>query len=573
VLVPATGIGVAALVLRLVEAASGPSDWDGAQYVLGARRFDVAHGAPSAPGYWLYVALGHALHVATGLGTIKSLVLLTALASAATSALTVVEGTLLVGRWVGLAAATLLTFTPVSWFDGSTVSTYSFCALAGVLLVVLARRAYPGSRHGVLAVVVLGIASGFMPWVLPMFALLALAAAVASIRALRQLLAVVLAGAASIAVWFVPMIAAQPGHLGSWAHAVRLEVSDAAHASSILYSSSAARANFGVFGAYSLLSLWPAIVLAVAVTAILLVSRLVTRRPGGDISRRIWSGFGSRPDLALDSQGRPWYLRSGAIVTAAIVPPLAILVIGRFPAGGAVLSFLPTATVLLLWPLSRLLRHRVRSLRLSGAVVAALVLAGACALGSEQFLEQPGMLPTSLTTEHGGIWVTQSRYGAPYPDSAAAIASTDRAEGALRALWRLVDPGRDVLMMVGDHESPPSAPDAANPSASTCFRIAGLVLPDLRIAYVSGSAVSYLEDGGRLYYDNSSHLEVGSGGRAVVLVRGGSETMTRLEITGRARPEGLRVEGFGVWDVAPGTRLFGITVTETPGPRPLGGGI
>jgi hypothetical protein len=573
VLAPAIGLGAAALMLRLVEAASGPTDWDGAQYVLGARHFDVAYGTPSPPGYWLYVTLGHALHVTTGLGTVQSLVLLTALASAAAVALTAVGGTLLAGRWVGLAAATLLTFTPVSWFDGSTVSTYSFCALAGVLLVVLARRAYPGSRHGILAAVVLGFSSGFVPWSLPMFALLALLAAVASTRSLRGLLALVLAGAGSVAVWFVPMVAAQPGHLSAWAHAVRVEASDAAHASSVLFSGSAAGTNFGIFGAYSLLSLWPSLVLAVTATVILLGSRLVTRRPGGDVSRRIWSGFGSRTDLAFEAQGRPWYQRGGAILTTAIVPPLAIVTVGRFPAGGAVLSFLPAATVLLLWPLSRLLRHRVRSLRLSGALVTAVVVTAACALGSLQFLEEPGMLPTSSVTEHGAIWMTQSRYGAPYPDTAATIAATDAAGSGLRALGHLVSPGRDVLIVVADAGGHPAAPDTAIPDTSDCFRLAGAVLPALRIGLVGGSTVRYLELEGRLYYDGSSDLKVGSGGHAVILVRGGTAVMGPLEMAGKATPGGLRIAGFGVWDVKPGTRLFGITVTETSGPRPLGRGI
>jgi hypothetical protein len=139
--------------------------------VLGSYHFDVTHGAPSPPGYWLYVAFAHALHVVTGLDTVRSLVLLAALASAAAATLTAVAGTLLVDRWVGIAAAVLVASTPVSWFNGSIVSTYSFCALVGVLLVVLARLARPGTGHGIVAVLVLGIATGFMPWVLPMFAL------------------------------------------------------------------------------------------------------------------------------------------------------------------------------------------------------------------------------------------------------------------------------------------------------------------------------------------------------------------------------------------------------------------
>lgn len=49
VLAPTIGLGAAALMLRLVEAASGPTDWDGAQYVLGVWHFDVAYGTPSPP--------------------------------------------------------------------------------------------------------------------------------------------------------------------------------------------------------------------------------------------------------------------------------------------------------------------------------------------------------------------------------------------------------------------------------------------------------------------------------------------------------------------------------------------
>jgi hypothetical protein len=573
VLLPALGIGAATLALRLLERASGPTDWGGAQYVLGSRHFDVTHGAPSPPGYWLYVAVGHALHVVTGLDIVGSLVLLAAVASAAAAALTAVAGTLLVGRWVGLAAAVLVASTPVSWFNGSIVSTYSFCALVGALLVVLARLAHPGTSHGTVAVVVLGIAAGFMPWVIPMFALVALVALSASTRSLRQLIVSMLAAVASIAVWFVPMVAIQPGHFAAWAHAVRDEASAAAHASSVFYSTSGAATNFGVFGAYSLLSLWPAVVLAVAALLTLSVTRLVTRKPAGDVSRRIWSNTGPRADLALGTSARPWYQRSGAILGAAILPPLAIVIMGRFPAGGAVLSYLPTATVLLLWPLSRLLRHRVRVLRRSGAVVATVAVIATCVLNFDQFVESPGILPASLAAEHSGLWISQSRYGAPYPDTVAAIAAADRAESALGTLGHLVDPQRDVLAIVADASRLASTHDVAAPSAATCFRIAGLVLPAPRIAFVSGSAVRYVERGRLLYYDGSSRLEVGPGGSAIVLVAAGSQVMASLEGTGEAKPAGPDVTGFGVWDVAPGTRLFGVTVTEMTGPLHLGSGV
>jgi hypothetical protein len=572
----AIGTGVAALVLRLVEAAAGPTDWSGAQYVLGSRHFDVTGGAPSPPGYWLYVALGHAVHVATGLGAVRSLVLLGALSSAAAVALTVVAGTMLVGRWVGFAAAALVASTPVSWFNGSTVSTYSFCALVGTLLVVLARLARRGTSHGIVAVVILGIATGFMPWVLPMFALLALMALSASIRSTRQLLVAVLAGVVSIAVWFVPMVWVQPGHLQAWTHALRAELSSSAHASSVFYSGSAAATNFGVFGAYSLLSLWPAIALAVVTVLVLGVARLTTRRPAGDASRRIWSGTDSRADLALDTSRRPWYQRSSAILAAAIVPPLAIVVAGRFPSGGAVLSYLPAATVLSLWPLSRLLRHRVRALRLSGAVVATIAVTAACLVNCEQFLESPGILPGSFARTFSGLWISQSDYGAPYPDTVAAITAADRADDALGALGRSVDPQRDVLAIVADSSRSVSARDAAAPSASTLFRIAGSALPKLQVAFVDSPgrssaclstsfAIRFVEHDGLLYYERSSRLGVGPGGHALVLVAGGSHVMTSPQRAGLATNAKLRIAEFTVWEVAPGAALCGITVTETTG--------
>jgi hypothetical protein len=74
-------VGVATLAARLATAASGPTDWDSAQYAAAVSRFDVNHGRPQPPGYWLYVTAGRLVH-GTGLGTVDSLVLVSALASA-----------------------------------------------------------------------------------------------------------------------------------------------------------------------------------------------------------------------------------------------------------------------------------------------------------------------------------------------------------------------------------------------------------------------------------------------------------------------------------------------------------
>ena len=66
--------------------------WDSAQYAAAVGHYDVTHGEPQPPGYWLYVVSGRLLHQVTGLGTIHSLVVVAAVASAAAAGLTVVAG-------------------------------------------------------------------------------------------------------------------------------------------------------------------------------------------------------------------------------------------------------------------------------------------------------------------------------------------------------------------------------------------------------------------------------------------------------------------------------------------------
>ncbi len=91
-------VGLATLLARLATAATGPTNWDSAQYAAASLRFDVAHGRPQPPGYWLYVEAGKWLHALAGLGTVAALVGLAAAASAAAAAAAVVAGRSLGGR-------------------------------------------------------------------------------------------------------------------------------------------------------------------------------------------------------------------------------------------------------------------------------------------------------------------------------------------------------------------------------------------------------------------------------------------------------------------------------------------
>jgi len=100
-------VALVALVARLATRASGPTDWDSSQYAAAVARFDVTHGRPQPPGYFLYVVAGRLVHD-TGLGTVDSLVFVSAVASALAAGLVVVAGRDLGGRWVGVAAGLLI---------------------------------------------------------------------------------------------------------------------------------------------------------------------------------------------------------------------------------------------------------------------------------------------------------------------------------------------------------------------------------------------------------------------------------------------------------------------------------
>jgi hypothetical protein len=416
-------IGVVTLVLRLSYGATAATGTGAAQYVTGSGHFDVTRLAPPAPGSWLYVAAGHAVHLVTGLSAVKSLVLLAALMSAGAAALTCVAGTALGGRFVGIAAGTLLATAPVSWFAGSTVSTYSVDAFLGALLVVLARRARPYGAHGVAAVLALGLASGVRLSVLPEFALLAVIAVVGSVRTLGQLLALVIAAAASVAAWFVPVAVVQPGGLHAWFHAVHVQVSHAAHTSSVFAApSSGALTNIGTFGGWSLVSLGPLIVVALMAVIVLAAARLTTRQPGGNVSRRIWSAT-TEP---LDGVDRPWYQATGVILAAALIPPVAVVTLGQFTGGGALLSYLVPATVLLLLPVARLLHHRSWGVRRTAAVITTVLVAATVAVNVQRFVAAPGVLPATVARHHPGWWISEHRYQAPYADTAATIRADDR---------------------------------------------------------------------------------------------------------------------------------------------------
>ena len=558
------------LVLRLVTSADGPTDWDSAQYAAAVSHFDVRHGQPQPPGYWLYVESARWVMRLTGLGTIHSLVLVAALASAAAVGLTAVAGRSMGGRWLGIAAGAVVATSPFVWFSGSIVATYSFDALACALLMVLAWDARPGSWHGLWAVVALGVLTGFRQSVIQAFAILCLLAVVASTRTVRRLVATVVAGVAAVAVWFVPMVAQQPGGLSAWVRATHAETVGAFQVTSILDHAPGARTNLGIFAAYTVVALAPVAVLSVLAGLVLLGRRLIRGRPAGRANGtdEIDGDAPTEPEWR-----RPWYQGRAAVLSAAIVPPAAIVALVQFAKGGYLLAYLPAAVIALLLPVAALTRrhqvsraHAARDRRRTSptwTVVASIGVALVVLLGAQRFLSGDGVLPQHQLRATSGLWLQQPRYQAPYNDTRATIRSTDAIDTALRDLGPSIDPSRDVVLF-----------DTVD-GGDTIYRNAGWALPDVRVTLVTPGTLLYNQLHGALYYATGTTVAAGPSGTVFLVASPALPGMADLTAEGYAIPVETPkpIGGYLVWRLLPGTTVLGVHTVARSGPRPLGTGI
>ena len=565
-------VGLATLVLRLATAAAGPTDWDSAQYASAVGHFDIAHGLPQPPGYWLYVEAGRWVVRLSGLGAVHALVVLSALASAAAAGLTTVAGRDLGGRWLGIAAGVVVATSPFVWFSGSIVATYSFDALACSLLVVLAWRARPGSWHGIGAVVALGLLAGFRPSILQAFALLALLTVVATTRTWRRLAATVGAGVGSVAVWFVPMAAQQPGGASAWARATRIEADGAFQITSVLDHAAQGRTNLGIFAAVTVVALAPVAALSVVAGLVHLGRRLV-RRPAA-AQENTEPAPAPAPDAPTDRWVRPWYQERPVVLAAAIVPPAAIVALVQFAKGGYVLAYLPAAVIALLLPVAALTR-RVTALRpthrspdrrpaSTGWTVAVSVgVALVVAVAVQRFVSGDGVLPQRSDRATSALWLLEPRYQAPYADTVAAIRSADAVDAALRALGPSLDPARDVVVF-----------DTVD-GGDTIYRNAGWSLPDVRIALIQPGAVLYNQLHRALFYASGSTVAAGPSGSVFLVASPALPGLASLTAQGDALPVATPrpIGGYLVWKVLPGTTVLGVRTTAHPPPFRLGTGI
>lgn len=208
----------AAFVLHFAVAGRTPAEWDVANYLLALERFDLHQHRPHPPGYPLYVLLGRALAAVVG-DSHRALLLLAALGAALALPCTWLLARCHLPANAAWWTALLACFAPLAWFYGATGLPGIFELPAVPLVLWLLHRGANGSpRAFVLASLVLGLAGGLRPNLLPFLLPVWLLGAVARPLGWRTRLLGTGVLLATIAAWLVPMIA-DAGGLGPFREA------------------------------------------------------------------------------------------------------------------------------------------------------------------------------------------------------------------------------------------------------------------------------------------------------------------------------------------------------------------
>jgi hypothetical protein len=535
-------LSAVAFLSRLPFIGKYPTEWDSVQLVMGLNRFDVRIDSPHAPGYWLYVEAGRFVRALTPLDAAHSMVILAALASAATVGVTYLVGRDLAGRFVGILAAGFLIVSPHMWFYGAVVGTYAFDALACALLILLAIRARPGTRHGIAAAVVLALATGFRQSAIFLIAPLALVPVVRCGISVRRLAATAAAFAAALALWVVPMSLEQPGGIPALRAASSAMWKGSVGQTSVFSDGPGERKHQNQIETIAQNLAAISFLVPVLLGGLLLVgvSSVRARKSVSD------DAVANRRGLVADER------TILACILLAIVPSLGFMYLFHYGKSGYILDFLPAAVLLFLWPAVHLARRN--RLGLVSAVLIGVLLAGGGALAAQRFLFGKGILPERLMS--GRLAITQAHFGAPFPMTRYAIKQTDTITDEYQALKRVFDPRKDVIVFTWL-------------DGSEWLRHVMWTMPNYWVEMMVGNRHDL--SGRHLIWEKfyrPTELPVPPGGRAVLLYDALPPDVDALVRAGTVTPLHLAT-GPTVWIAKPGTVIDGVTVTEVP-PGPGG---
>jgi hypothetical protein len=310
----AAALSVLTVLSRLPYRARMLYNWDAVQFALALREYDIAKHQPHPPGYILYVLLGRLVDAWLGDPT-AAYVTLAVVFSGLTTFAVYALGRIVYDRATALAAATVVSVSPLFWFYGSVGLSYAGEALAATVVASFAFRALEGSETDAwLAAGYLGLAGGVRQSMLVLLFPLWLVAVLVGVRRLRTVVIGLAILAAAVVAWFVPMMWLTGGF------ARYLEAS-------VLLADTVVKPTSIVTGPFE-----------------------TTLRMSRYVLESVLVGLGP---LAAAAVLLPWYVRRHGwgrrewLLVAWTAPPVLVYTLVHFGQAGYVLTFLPALVVLL----------------------------------------------------------------------------------------------------------------------------------------------------------------------------------------------------------------------------------
>jgi hypothetical protein len=198
------GLITAALLTRLPLQSRLLYHFDSVNFAMALRGFDVANGQPHAPGYPLYILLGHG--AAWLMGSAQGGYTMIAAVSSALAAIALADlGRRMWNTQVGWLSALLLLSSPLFWFYGEVALPHTLDALLVIVAAIMCWRIWHGDqRLAPWLALWLGIAGGIRQQTLVfLLPLVVLTCARLPFRLIIGSLAVL---AVTVLAWLLPLL-------------------------------------------------------------------------------------------------------------------------------------------------------------------------------------------------------------------------------------------------------------------------------------------------------------------------------------------------------------------------------
>lgn len=158
----AIGLFIAGILSRIPFRSQLFYHWDGIQFALAIRHFDVYLHQPHPPGYILYVMLGRVFNFILNDPQV-SLVWLSIISSGLIAVVLYFLGKIIFNKLIGITAVLLFLSSPLFWFYGAVELSYIVGALFIVFTVLMCYQIYQGKeeyRYLISSAALLGLSGG-----------------------------------------------------------------------------------------------------------------------------------------------------------------------------------------------------------------------------------------------------------------------------------------------------------------------------------------------------------------------------------------------------------------------------